>query len=186
MQLQQWHKAILSVHAYRKTRRVHAYNDAGPVWCLPGQERGADGDHEEGHGCDGHPQQQLQQGNEQGEATATALVGILGRWASLLCFPPFLLLDGGRSSALLPSSRSIPSFLLPFFTFCLEMRLARILQLLGRLFSLSLFSLFSFPFLCQCLTVVLSVSVLPCSLPRPPFPSPLCSGFLSVLAQLGC
>lgn len=29
-----------------------AYNDPSPVWRLPGQEWGADGQHEEGHGCD--------------------------------------------------------------------------------------------------------------------------------------
>lgn len=57
-----------------------AYNDPCPVWCLPGQEWGADGQHEEGHRCDGHPQQQLEQGDEQRETTDLAFVAILWLW----------------------------------------------------------------------------------------------------------
>lgn len=62
-------------------REDGAYNDPSPVWRLPGQERGADGQHKEGHGCDGHPQQQLEQGDEQRESTDSALTSILWRWA---------------------------------------------------------------------------------------------------------
>lgn len=54
-----------------------AYNDPSPVWRLPGQKWGADGHHKEGHDCDGYPQQQLEQGDEQREAADLALLAVL-------------------------------------------------------------------------------------------------------------
>lgn len=73
--------------------RHHTENDSGPVWCLPGQQRGADGGHEEGHGGCGDAQQQLQQGDEQWEAAAAAFVGILWPvWLLTSTGPPWTLL----------------------------------------------------------------------------------------------
>lgn len=73
-------------------REDGAYDDPSPVWRLPGQERGADGQHEEGHGRDGHPQQQLEQGDEQREATDPALLAALWRRAIVAPLHDLLLL----------------------------------------------------------------------------------------------
>lgn len=71
-----------------------AYDDPSPVWCLSSQEWGAYCQHEEGHHCDGHPQQQLEQSDQQREATKPALMAVLWSWAFSSLLAPALLVRG--------------------------------------------------------------------------------------------
>lgn len=50
---------MLGVEGEVDEEQKEAYNDAGPMGRLPGQQRGANGDHEEGHACYCDAQQKL-------------------------------------------------------------------------------------------------------------------------------
>lgn len=68
---------MLGVEGEVDEEQKEAYNDAGPMGRLPGQQRGANGNHEEGHPCYCDAQKKLEQSDQQRKAAATTFLDIL-------------------------------------------------------------------------------------------------------------